>query len=71
VVGHTDGQGSEQYNKDLSTKRAQAVINALVTNFGIAENRLQARGVGELVPVATNRAKEGRQLNRRVELVEM
>jgi outer membrane protein OmpA-like peptidoglycan-associated protein len=71
VVGHTDGQGSEQYNNDLSTRRAQAVINALVKNFGIAKNRLQARGVGELVPVATNRAKEGRQLNRRVELVEM
>ena len=71
VVGHTDGQGSEQYNKDLSTRRAQAVINALVTDFGIAKKRLQARGVGELVPVATNRVKEGRQLNRRVELVEM
>ena len=71
VVGHTDGQGSEQYNKDLSTRRAQAVINALVTDFGIAKNRLLARGVGELVPVASNRATEGRQLNRRVELVEM
>jgi len=71
VVGHTDSQGDEQYNKTLAEKRAQAVIDTLHKNYGIAANRLQARGVGELVPVSTNNATEGRQLNRRVELVEI
>ena len=71
VVGHTDSQGDEEYNQALSTKRAQAVINKLVQSYGVAKERLQARGVGELVPVSTNRDEEGRQLNRRVELVEM
>jgi len=71
VVGHTDSQGEEIYNQSLSEKRAQAVITKLVQTYGIAQNRLQARGVGELVPVSTNQANEGRQLNRRVELVQM
>lgn len=71
VVGHTDGQGEETYNEKLSKQRAQAIVNALINDHGIAKNRLQARGVGELVPVSTNHADEGRQLNRRVELVEM
>jgi len=59
-----------QNNLDLSRRRAQAVVKALVGQFGIAENRLEAKGVGPLSPVATNRNEEGRQLNRRVELVE-
>ena len=71
VVGHTDSQGDEAYNQILSKKRADAVIKELVQSYGIAHTRLQARGVGELVPVSTNRASEGRQLNRRVELVEI
>lgn len=71
VVGHTDSQGDEHYNHTLAEKRAQAVIDALHKDYGIAIERLQARGVGELVPVSSNSAKEGRQLNRRVELVEI
>jgi len=71
VVGHTDGQGKESYNQQLSKQRAQAVVDALAKDYGIASTRLQARGVGELVPVSTNRASEGRQLSHRVELVEM
>ena len=71
VVGHTDSQGDEHYNQTLAEKRAQAVVNALHRDYGIAIKRLQARGVGELVPVSSNSASTGRQLNRRVELVEM
>mgnify|MGYP000205929733 CR=1 FL=1 len=70
VVGHTDSQGEEAYNQQLAEKRAKAVIKELVQQYNVAPARLQARGVGELVPVSTNQASEGRQLNRRVELVQ-
>lgn len=71
VVGHTDSQGKESSNHQLSQKRGESVVEILTTQHGIATNRLLARGVGALVPVSTNQATEGRQLNRRVELVEM
>jgi|GEM_PF-2686720 len=71
VVGHTDSQGDEVYNKTLAEKRAKAVVNILVQTYGVAQKRLQARVVGELVPISTNQASEGRQLNRRVELVQL
>lgn len=70
VVGHTDMTGKLDYNMELSLKRAESVVDALV-NQGIAANRLQAQGVGPLCPVSTNSTEEGRKLNRRVELVEM
>lgn len=70
IVGHTDSQGELDYNMDLSTRRARAVEAALVSNYGIAKNRLSAWGVGYLSPVATNRSEAGREKNRRVELVE-
>ncbi|WP_426360247.1 OmpA family protein [Pseudocolwellia sp. HL-MZ19] len=70
VVGHTDSQGEEAYNQKLAENRAKAVIKELVQQYNVAPERLQARGVGELVPVSTNQASEGRQLNRRVELVQ-
>lgn len=69
VVGHTDMTGGLQHNLQLSTARARAVTAALVTDYGIAANRLDAHGVGPLAPVATNATDAGRQLNRRVELV--
>lgn len=71
IVGHTDNEGKEKYNMSLSQKRGESVIQKLTQKFGIAKNRLKARGVGPLVPVSTNRESEGRKLNRRVELVEM
>ena len=70
IVGHTDSQGSLDYNMDLSQRRAEAVVTALTAEFGIAPARLTAKGVGFLSPVATNKTEEGRALNRRVELVE-
>jgi OOP family OmpA-OmpF porin len=69
VVGHTDAVGTMAYNKDLSEKRAQAVVQWLVARHRIAADRLTPAGVGMLAPVATNATEEGRAKNRRVELV--
>jgi len=71
VVGHTDMTGNLEYNLDLSARRAEAVVNELVNNYGIDADRLMAKGVGPLSPVSTNTTEEGRKLNRRVELVQM
>jgi OOP family OmpA-OmpF porin len=68
VAGHTDSKGSEEYNQALSERRANAVRDYLVSK-GINASRLTARGYGELQPVATNDTDEGRQANRRVELI--
>jgi len=68
VEGHTDSRGSEQYNEQLSEDRADAVRDALV-DAGIASTRIEARGLGESYPVASNDSAGGRQLNRRVEIV--
>lgn len=69
VVGHTDIQGSLEYNLILSKNRADAVVNELVKKHGILQSRLTGQGVGPLAPVSTNETEEGRKLNRRVELV--
>ncbi len=70
VTGHTDNKGALDYNVGLSGRRADSVVKALVTRFGINAARLTARGLGPLAPVASNRSEEGRARNRRVELVE-
>ena len=69
VVGHTDGVGKTAYNMKLSLARAEAVVRALVTKYGVSPNRLKPYGVGPLSPVASNETDEGQTLNRRVELV--
>ncbi len=66
VEGHTDSRGTDAYNQSLSQRRAQAVVDTLVNDHGIARNRLQARGYGESRPIATNDTPEGRAENRRV-----
>ena len=71
VIGHTDMSGRLDYNMTLSTKRAEAVVQELVEKHGIAAARLEAKGVGPLCPVSTNKTEEGQKLNRRVELVEI
>lgn len=69
VVGHTDSTGDFNYNKDLSERRAQSIVDALMKDFDIDSTRLAAVGVGELLPIATNDTDFGRSENRRVELV--
>ena len=68
VAGHTDSQGEDVYNKDLSQRRAASVVNYLVGK-GVASDNLQPAGFGEEQPVADNGSAEGRAENRRVELV--
>ncbi len=70
VVGHTDNVGSFAYNRDLSERRAAAVVNELTDRRGIRGDRLQPVGVSYACPVASNKSEQGRALNRRVELVE-
>jgi OmpA-OmpF porin, OOP family len=70
VVGHTDNIGTFSFNRDLSQRRAVAVVNALVTRYSIGKNRLTPVGVSFASPVASNKTEEGRAKNRRVELVE-
>lgn len=68
VEGHTDNVGTPEANKVLSTKRAQAVLDAVVA-LGISPERLTSTGFGQERPIADNRTEKGRAENRRVELV--
>ncbi|MEO8002464.1 MAG: OmpA family protein [Arenimonas sp.] len=69
VVGHTDTQGLFEPNRDLSTRRAKAVVLALTSQYGVDGTRLQSFGASFAAPVATNASEAGRAKNRRVELV--
>jgi outer membrane protein OmpA-like peptidoglycan-associated protein len=71
VNGHTDGIGADQYNLELSSRRAAAVKQALITRYGIAANRLTTAGIGKAQPKDTNDTLEGRARNRRVELIRL
>lgn len=68
VEGHTDSQGSDEYNQKLSEQRASAVRDYL-TSQGVSTNSVTAKGLGETTPVASNDTAAGRQQNRRVELI--
>ena len=68
IEGHTDNQGTKEYNQTLSEKRAENVMNFLIEQ-GVAESRLKAVGYGLTKPIADNDTKEGRQKNRRVDLI--
>jgi OmpA-OmpF porin, OOP family len=69
VVGHTDMTGAMEANMKLSQARGEAVVQVLVSQYGIPESRLKGYGVGPLAPVATNDSEDGRAKNRRVKLV--
>jgi outer membrane protein OmpA-like peptidoglycan-associated protein len=71
IEGHTDDDGGFDMNMKLSSDRAAAVKEYLISNFGIVEDRLRAMGLGPTRAVAPNDSPEGRQQNRRVELVRM
>ncbi len=68
IEGHTDSRGSDEYNEGLSERRAQAVANALAVR-GVSQDSLRTMGRGKAYPVASNDTPEGRQQNRRVEIV--
>jgi outer membrane protein OmpA-like peptidoglycan-associated protein len=68
VIGHTDNTGSADYNQDLSARRASAVAGVLLEQ-GVDPARVRSFGRGENEPVATNLTPEGRQQNRRVEII--
>jgi len=70
VEGHADSTGADSYNLDLSRRRAESVASALIQD-GVSPSRVTAQGLGEAEPVATNATPEGRQQNRRVEVVVM
>lgn len=67
IVGHADNQGGDKYNKDLSLRRAASVAEHLV-NRGMRRDLLLIQGMGEDIPVASNKTETGRAKNRRVEL---
>jgi outer membrane protein OmpA-like peptidoglycan-associated protein len=69
VVGHTDDTGDGAANVSLSKQRADSVIAALIKDYKVTANRLQAQGVGPYAPAANNTSDAGKQKNRRVELV--
>lgn len=69
VAGHTDSQGAFDYNISLSQRRAESVVAALVSDYGISRDRLIPFGAGMASPVASNETEAGRGKNRRVELV--
>ncbi len=71
IEGHTDNTGDAQANQALSEKRAAAVGQFLVDSYQIDGARLQAKGLGPSKPTASNDTPEGRQQNRRVELVKI
>jgi outer membrane protein OmpA-like peptidoglycan-associated protein len=68
IEGHTDSVGSSQYNQDLSLRRANAV-GAYLTSQGVVPGRIRTLGKGEAEPVAGNDSADGRQQNRRVEVI--
>jgi OOP family OmpA-OmpF porin len=69
LVGHTDASGSLAANIALSERRAEAVAETLIDLYGVERARVLSEGVGFLAPIATNQTEEGRQKNRRVEVV--
>ncbi len=70
IQGHTDSDGSEAHNLELSQRRSESVLEYLVL-FGIDRSRLQAKGYGESMPVAPNDTDENKAKNRRVELMRL
>jgi outer membrane protein OmpA-like peptidoglycan-associated protein len=71
IEGHTDSLGSDSYNQRLSEKRAQSVKRYLVQHFPLPSDRLVVRGFGKSKPIASNDTPEGRDKNRRVEVVNL
>lgn len=71
IVGHTDADGEEGSNLELSKRRALAVRNEMITRFGIAADRLETEGKGESMPIAPNDTPVNKAKNRRVEFINL
>ena len=69
LEGHTDSMGTDAYNMDLSKRRADNVKKYLVDKFNVNASRVSTVAYGESKPVANNETKEGRTLNRRIEVL--
>ena len=69
IIGHTSSDGDDAANMELSKQRAAAVKDALTNEFDIDGSQLETEGKGETLPIADNKTKEGKALNRRVEFV--
>ena len=71
IVGHTDADGADDFNLDLSKRRAAAVKNELAKTFGIDASRMETDGMGETKPVAANDTPANKAKNRRVEFIKL
>jgi OmpA-OmpF porin, OOP family len=71
IIGHTDSDGADAANLDLSKRRAASVKNELVKNFSIGEDRIETDGMGESQPIAPNDTPSNKALNRRVEFLKI
>ncbi|ASZ12617.1 OmpA family protein [Chitinophaga pendula] len=71
IIGHTDADGNDQLNLELSKKRAAAVKTALITNFSIETGRMETSGKGKTQPIADNTTEIGKANNRRVEFIKL
>jgi len=71
IIGHTDSDGDDSKNLDLSKRRAASVKNVLSGEFGIDANRIKTDGMGETVPIAPNTTSENKAKNRRVEFIKL
>ena len=69
IAGHTDARGSDEYNRNLSGKRAQSVAAYLATNYRIPKEKMKSNGYGKKVPLCTDAAEACHSLNRRVEII--
>jgi OOP family OmpA-OmpF porin len=69
IEGYTDEVGNDEYNMQLSQRRAESVVRSLVENFGIDPARLSAKGYGKSKPITGNATDEGRQKNRRINAI--
>ncbi len=71
IIGHTDSDGSDESNLDLSKRRAASIKNSLASEFGIDAARMETDGKGESEPAADNNTAEGKANNRRVEFLKL
>jgi len=69
LEGHTDSIGNPSTNKRLSEERAKAVREYIIANMEISREQITAIGYGDTKPVASNKTSEGRELNRRIDIV--